>query len=266
MLKFLILLSAVACALGGTIPEGLLPQLDGRIVGGTATTISSFPWQISLQRSGSHSCGGSIYSANIIVTAAHCLQRSSSRAGHCLHERSVTLMKVRVGAQNHNYGGTLVPVAAYKVHEQFDSRFLHYDIAVLRLSTPLTFGLSTRAINLASKSPTGGTTVTVTGWGHTDNGALADSLQKAQLQIIERGECASQKFGYGSDFVGEETICAASTYADACTGDSGGPLVASSQLVGIVSWGYRCADDNYPSVYADVAILRPWIVKAANAI
>uniref|UniRef100_A0A6P4ERY8 trypsin n=1 Tax=Drosophila rhopaloa TaxID=1041015 RepID=A0A6P4ERY8_DRORH len=78
MLKFVILLSAVACALGGTIPEGLLPQLDGRIVGGTATTITSFPWQISLQRSGSHSCGGSIYSANIIVTAAHCLQSVSA--------------------------------------------------------------------------------------------------------------------------------------------------------------------------------------------
>lgn len=230
-------------------------EATGRIIGGSDQLIRNAPWQVSIQISARHECGGVIYSKEIIITA-----------GHCLHERSVTLMKVRVGAQNHNYGGTLVPVAAYKVHEQFDSRFLHYDIAVLRLSTPLTFGLSTRAINLASTSPSGGTTVTVTGWGHTDNGALSDSLQKAQLQIIDRGECASQKFGYGADFVGEETICAASTDADACTGDSGGPLVASSQLVGIVSWGYRCADDNYPGVYADVAILRPWIVKAANAI
>ncbi|XP_017069318.1 trypsin iota [Drosophila eugracilis] len=230
-------------------------ETNGRIVGGSEQVIRNAPWQVSIQISARHECGGVIYSKEIVITA-----------GHCLYEKSVTLMKVRVGAQNHNYGGTLVPVAAYKVHEQFDSTFLHYDIAVLRLSTPLTFSLSTRPINLASKSPVGGSTATVTGWGYMENGAFADTLQKAQLQIIDRGECASQKFGYGYDFVGEETICAASSDADACTGDSGGPLVANSQLVGIVSWGYRCADDNYPGVYADVAILRPWIVKAANAI
>lgn len=72
MFKFVVLLCAISCALGAAVPEGMLPQLDGRIVGGVATSISSFPWQISLQRSGSHSCGGSIYNANIIVTAAHC--------------------------------------------------------------------------------------------------------------------------------------------------------------------------------------------------
>ncbi|XP_017868139.1 PREDICTED: trypsin beta-like, partial [Drosophila arizonae] len=78
MFKFVILLSVVACAFGAAIPEGLLPQLDGRIVGGTPTSISSFPWQISLQRNGGHSCGGSIYSSKIIVTAAHCLQGVSA--------------------------------------------------------------------------------------------------------------------------------------------------------------------------------------------
>ncbi|XP_016994643.2 trypsin iota [Drosophila takahashii] len=230
-------------------------ETSGRIVGGSEQVIRNAPWQVSIQISARHECGGVIYSKEIVITA-----------GHCLSGKSVTLMKVRVGAQNHNYGGTLVPVAAYKVHEQFEERFLHYDIAVLRLSTPLTFGLSTRAINLAKESPLGGSTATVTGWGYTENGAYADTLQKAQLQIIDRGDCASQKFGYGADFVGEETICAANGEADACTGDSGGPLVANSQLVGIVSWGYRCADENYPGVYANIAVLRPWIVKAANAI
>lgn len=44
MLKLAILLTFAVCALGATIPEGMVPQLDGRIVGGAATTISSFPW------------------------------------------------------------------------------------------------------------------------------------------------------------------------------------------------------------------------------
>lgn len=233
-------------------------ETNGRIVGGQDQVIRNAPWQVSIQISARHECGGVLYSKEIVITA-----------GHCLHEKSVTLMKVRVGAEHHNYGGTLVPVAAYKVHEQFETRFLHYDIAVLRLSTPLTFGLSVRAINLARESPVGGTNATVTGWGYTEVGALADSLQMVQLAILDRGECASDDYGYGWDFVGEETICTANTVnggGDACTGDSGGPLVANHQLVGIVSWGYRCGEVNYPGVYADVAVLRPWIVKASNAI
>ncbi|KAH8380842.1 hypothetical protein KR200_007991, partial [Drosophila serrata] len=232
-------------------------ETNGRIVGGQDQVIRNAPWQVSIQISARHECGGVLYSKEIVITAAH-----------CLHEKSVTLMKVRVGAEHHNYGGTLVPVAAYKVHEQFETRFLHYDIAVLRLSTPLTFGFSIRAINLARESPASGTTATVTGWGYTEIGALSDSLQTVKLSIIDRGECASEKYGYGWDFVGEETICTTNTVnggGDACTGDSGGPLVANHLLVGIVSWGYKCADVNYPGVYADVAVLRPWIVKAANA-
>ena len=50
---------------------------------------------------------------------------------------------------------------------------------------------------------------------------------------------------------------------DACQGDSGGPLTvkASDQhyLAGVVSWGYGCAADGLPGVYAEVAKLRTWV-------
>merc|ERR1719253_2393926 len=56
-------------------------------------------------------------------------------------------------------------------------------------------------------------------------------------------------------------LCAAREGKDACQGDSGGPLIdkITGKLVGITSWGYGCADPNYPGVYAKVQDQIVWI-------
>ncbi|XP_039483475.1 trypsin alpha-like [Drosophila santomea] len=256
MLKFVILLSAVACALGGTVPEGLLPQLDGRIVGGTATTISSFPWQISLQRSGSHSCGGSIYSANIIVTAAHCLQSVSA-----------SVLQVRAGSTYWSSGGVTASVAAFKNHEGYNANTMVNDIAIIKLSSALSFSSTIKAISLASSNPANGAAASVSGWGTESSGSssIPSQLRYVNVNIVSQSNCASSTYGYGSQIKGS-MICAYTSGKDACQGDSGGPLVSGGVLVGVVSWGYGCAYANYPGVYADVAALRSWVISAANSV
>ncbi|XP_075168803.1 trypsin alpha-4-like [Haematobia irritans] len=257
MFKFVILLSAVACALAAEVPQGMLPQLDGRIVGGTATTIGAFPWQISLQRSGSHSCGGSVYSANIIITAAHCLQGGVS----------TSVLKVRAGSTTWNAGGHLVSVAAYKNHEGYNPSTMVNDIAVIRLSSSLTFGPTIKAIEMATQAPVDGAAAAVSGWGTLQSGGftLPTTLQFVEVEMVSQEECSSSTYGYGSN-VRPTMICAYSKGKDACQGDSGGPLVSGGKLVGVVSWGVGCAKPNYPGVYADVAALRSWVVETARKV
>ena len=68
-------------------------------------------------------------------------------------------------------------------------------------------------------------------------------------------------------YITDDMLCAAAPGRDSCGGDSGGPLIvegggdADDVLVGIVSWGYRCADENFPGVYARVSAHRDWIVR-----
>ena len=61
-------------------------------------------------------------------------------------------------------------------------------------------------------------------------------------------------------------VCAALTEGgkDSCPGDAGGPLVQFDEddrawLLGVVSWGYRCAWKGVPEIYTKVASFADWL-------
>lgn len=50
-------------------------------------------------------------------------------------------------------------------------------------------------------------------------------------------------------------MCSSGISRDSCQGDSGGPLYDRKNdiVVGLISWGYDCADPKYPGVYSRVS-------------
>ncbi|XP_047118543.1 trypsin alpha-3-like [Schistocerca piceifrons] len=224
------------------------PRLDGRIVGGSAVSISQYPWQLYFTM-GNYMCGASIISNTWALSAAHCVDGYST-----------SQMLLRAGTSTRGSGGTTHNIATGYMHASYSN--YDYDIAVLQVSNAFSFNSNVQAVSLTSSEPSAGTTVTATGWGATSSGGSAsNTLLAVNVQIIDRNTCNRS---YGS--ITSRMICAGVTGGgkDACQGDSGGPLVSGSTQVGIVSFGNGCALANYPGVYTNVANLRSWIQQASG--
>ncbi|KAH8299564.1 hypothetical protein KR044_003017 [Drosophila immigrans] len=162
-------------------------------------------------------------------------------------------------------GGVVSKVAAFRNHEGYNANTMVNDIAVIRLSSSLSFSSNIKSIGLASSNPGNGASASVSGWGTQSSGSssIPSQLQFINTKIVSQSVCASSAYSYGSQ-IRSSMICAAASGKDSCQGDSGGPLVSGGVLVGVVSWGIGCAYSNYPGVYASVADLRSWVVSAAK--
>lgn len=231
------------------------PRLDGRIVGGYETDIKKVPFQVSLQ-AGWHFCGGSLIAKRFVLTAAHCTDGASEFNPN---------FKVRVGSSYSEKGGLLLKVNRIYQHHQYSASVVDYDFSILELED---YDTSALGFELQyAKLPTAddvadGTLVTVSGWGNTKNpNESSDVLRAVQVPKVNQKVCQEAYTNFGD--VTDRMICAGYTQGgkDSCQGDSGGPMALDGTLVGVVSWGFGCAEPNYPGVYARVASVLPWIAE-----
>jgi trypsin len=238
-------LAALLAEHGGMIPMG-----EGRIVGGDAVSINSFPWTLTLRMNGGHRCGAAIISTTRGLSAAHCTVGVGAGS-----------LTVRAGSTQHSTGGQLVGLSAVNNHPQYNSATLNNDICVLRLSSALSTaaaGVAVVAMHAVGAGVGAGVTVTVAGWGATCEGCAGSAgLRAVSKPVVANAQCNTM---YGGGITAG-MLCAgfAAGGRDACQGDSGGPLTSGTTLVGIVSWGRGCARPNLPGVYARVASYRTWI-------
>nr|XP_043870323.1 uncharacterized protein si:dkey-32n7.7 isoform X2 [Solea senegalensis] len=237
---------------------GITP-LNNRIVGGEDAPPGSWPWQVSLQGSGGHVCGGSLINREWVMSAAHCFS-STSTSG----------WEVSLGRQNlqgTNPNEVSRSVARIILHPNYDGDTNNNDIALLRLSSPVTFTDYIRPVCLAASGSVfnNGTDSWVTGWGAVNEGVslpFPESLQEVEVPVLGNRQCNCLN-GVGT--ITDNMICAGVLVGgkDSCQGDSGGPMVSKQGSVwvqsGIVSFGFGCARPNLPGVYSRVSSYQPWI-------
>ncbi|XP_050682097.1 trypsin CFT-1-like [Leptidea sinapis] len=240
-----------------------------RIVGGQDTTIENYPWIVQLDTyntwsmTWSQGCAANILTATYVLSAAHCFESGQAHAPH---------RRIRAGSTYRNTGGvvhyisTVLNHPEYRVASRFDG-----DITLVKLSTPLIFTskIQRGTIIVQDGYIPDGLRVVHAGWGTTTwGGVAARILQDVEVNVINNELCASRYLQLDrNSIVTKNMICVGLLDVggrDACQGDSGGPLYYEELIIGIVSWGHRCANDTFPGVNTAVASYTNWIV--ANAV
>lgn len=213
------------------------------IVGGTLAVKGAYPYY-AVTSNRNFLCGAFLIHPDILMSAAHCVGAFNN-------------FDVYFGGLNRDGSDAveIVRATVEGVDSRYDSsRSEAFDYMVVKLIRPVNASLVPLApLNFDAANPANGGVVKTIGFGRvSENGAQSSVLREVSLNVVVQASCQQ---ALSNDVVDAATmICAYADGRDSCKGDSGGPLLSSDgRVVGIVSWGIGCAQQNSPGVYARVS-------------
>ena len=255
------MVAVLAASILGSVLLSAAPQ-SRAVVGGSPTTVEQTPWQaLVIVDPENRLCGGAIVDSQWIVTVAHCV------SGYGPSQIDV---HVGVSTLAERSSSNQTSLAEVIIHPSWDAANFRNDIALLKLSAPVTFGAKSEPIALpvgidAAAWPPATTPAMISGWGATEfGGTPSNQLRSAQVQVLggpADGVCGR----YGDNFDAALEICAGvpGGGVDSCQGDSGSPLVidvaGAPVLAGLTSVGFECARADYPGLFTRVTTFIPWL-------
>ncbi|XP_062549421.1 brachyurin-like [Armigeres subalbatus] len=252
--------------------QALRPSPDGRIVNGQEAQPNQFPYQalvLSFFDGGNSGlCGGTILTANFVLTAAHCVQIGTVATHGTVvlgaHNRQV------VEATQQRYSFDQI-----NVHPSYIASLLRNDIATVRLSAPAVFNAFVQPIDIPAVSDTrtfAGLTGIISGFGRTsdeDGSPASDVVMFSSNPILTNADCVAS---WNSIIIGAQNICLSGAGGrSVCNGDSGGPLAVQdngrSLQVGIASFVHAtgCAS-GMPSGFVRVSHYLQWIAENSDVV
>lgn len=268
-----------------------------RIVGGTDTTEERYPYFVSLLNvRGEHTCGGTLIAPDIVMSAAHCAPSIRyAQVGRWRRGRDGGGGSGGGNTENDDdYEEFDIMVdddSMMMIHPNYESgTSFQHDVMLLRLARQSTHPYV--RINTDAKRPENGGSnngrsddLRAIGLGYTLHANPHSAplvLQEATLHYVTNVVCERAKDPNITEtyagLITDDMLCANDVLEgqDTCQGDSGGPLIMSSSsssssssttstshdddiLVGVTSWGFGCANPNFPGVYSRVSHHATWI-------
>uniref|UniRef100_A0A7S2WA50 Peptidase S1 domain-containing protein n=1 Tax=Eucampia antarctica TaxID=49252 RepID=A0A7S2WA50_9STRA len=214
-------------------------------------------------------CGGALVASDFILTAAHCITWDGRIDNAYINAYSPWLGNTALKNPSTKYPKEFASVEEIFVHPKYvKSNNPPHDMALIKLSQPVQNDYFT-PINLPPpvgwKNLQDNDPLTIIGFGHTLYGgdaARPKYLQEAEVNLVNQVICENS---YNNVNIDSSMLCAKGVNykIDSCNGDSGGPLIFKENgveyLMGVTSWGYGCALEGYPGVYASTQDALPWI-------
>lgn len=234
------------------IPEHSGSSWPERIIGGSNVPANTYPW-FARGTYNNHrdwwGCAGSLVTSEFVLSAAHCywdLDGGFQIGALCSPYKD---------GKNCNQKIERFDIAEVFQHPKFDKATdLDADFSLIRLKGVSSIDPVRMDMNDLSGSYDGGEPLWPSGFGETGDGSV-NRLKHVKVPYVTNTVCKKK---YGSDKITSMMMCAGDVKnggIDSCQGDSGGPLFdrQANTLVGVVSWGYGCALEDYPGVYSRIS-------------
>lgn len=198
--------------------------------GGEETEINKVPYHaaiyIRLSKSSKISCGSTIISQRVVVSAAHCFYYNHARQPNSKYF-------VMAGKFHRNYTA-IEPntqqsdISEIYIHDSYlDRDLFRDDLALVILETPFTYSPVVQKVQVDldfNQFNVGN----VSGWGKDETGKFLETLHTVSLDVVD---CDHENL--------TEKFCAGGGGAAVCQGDSGGGFIVERDgvqyVVGVVS-------------------------------